>query len=772
MATNLSFREHKETKQLVAVKVLELDQPDEAVHDAIKENGILARLKDQKPRNVNLFIESLEFQSLLCFVFEYCSGGNLSTMRRPIGGKYEERYIRPIARELAIALCGVHKAGIVHRDVKCKAAISLRLCDAKRMRTGANVMVNENGDVQLIDFGVAGITPSNLPMDKRTTIIGTPHWMAPEMQRNEDKIPHSTEVDVWSYGITLYECATGLPPHAHAPQRQLKSLIRQAPKLLTDESYSAELRDLVKYVLEPDPNKRPTMEDVCKHPYISGTEGDIGLAEGKYPTRVLREIVEKFFLWQTAGGQRISLYHPGGAAGPEIPDYDDDEADGGWTFSTSENFKKRMSQMSLGEMKLSEAKPIMSEMNTSFKFPPTPEPTVADNLTLMSSPPEEFDDEMDRDLTARYVANEEDEEGPFSSDSAGNYGVNEVSAARGATRMAGIFDANVAPYNYRKGKSDLPLRSGEESSALHRQELSVSSNNGQPTINLESISVKKGQKRDTQAWTWAQGQEGVIEQQQFTAQVPDRSTRGSDFFGDFGGRPKLKHAATMPVTVEDHRGSRLDMDALYGDSSSFNMPSVQGSYTADHAFVSFGDSFINEPDAFEAAMGADPSFTLRPPTMTEPTQPLVQSDDAEGLNLAQSPPGTDGGDEESDEPREWQPIPPVRMLDTGLLPTQGMAPTSSYLRDVPPFNPGTASEEEDIPQSREELLGLVQEFHSALSYFADTFRNATQEQFELWRETFAGDSDENEDEDGGYMVGAGEEQAEAEDASGEGSGSA
>ncbi len=79
-----------------------------------------------------------------------------------VGSKLEEKYIVPVARELAVALEAIHAAGIIHRDVKA-----------------ANVMIHENGSLQLIDFGVSGLLQTG--KDKRSTIIGTPHWMPPEM---------------------------------------------------------------------------------------------------------------------------------------------------------------------------------------------------------------------------------------------------------------------------------------------------------------------------------------------------------------------------------------------------------------------------------------------------------------------------------------------------------------------------------------------------------------------------------------------------------------
>ena len=96
---------------------------------------------------------------------------------RGTGDKLEERYIIPIARELAVGLKAIHDAGIIHRDVKA-----------------ANVMIHEKGYLQIIDFGVAGVLRTN--NDKRSTIIGTPHWMPPELHKNAPPqgLTYGTEV--------------------------------------------------------------------------------------------------------------------------------------------------------------------------------------------------------------------------------------------------------------------------------------------------------------------------------------------------------------------------------------------------------------------------------------------------------------------------------------------------------------------------------------------------------------------------------------------------
>jgi serine/threonine protein kinase len=94
---------------------------------------------------------------------------------RPTGG-LTERWIIPILREVAEAVYWVHKQGVIHRDIKC-----------------ANVLITEVGGVQLCDFGVAGVLATKF--DKRSTVTGTLHWMAPELF--DSTVSYGSEVDIW-----------------------------------------------------------------------------------------------------------------------------------------------------------------------------------------------------------------------------------------------------------------------------------------------------------------------------------------------------------------------------------------------------------------------------------------------------------------------------------------------------------------------------------------------------------------------------------------------
>lgn len=201
----------------------------------------------------------------------------------------------------------------------------------------ANVLIHQEGRLELCDFGVATILDTQT--DKRKTFIGTLHWMPPELWTENPE--YSDEVDVWEYGCTIYECALGRPPNADLRERQqLKMRMRRMKQALTlpeNEDFSDELRSLVSYTLTPDAATRPSMKDVLQHDLLKDTENT-------HPTNMLIELVETYYAWILQGGQRVSLFMPGGAAAASTGDSDADiDADDEWNFSMTQDFERRVS---------------------------------------------------------------------------------------------------------------------------------------------------------------------------------------------------------------------------------------------------------------------------------------------------------------------------------------------------------------------------------------------------------------------------------------------
>lgn len=308
--------------RLVAVKIIDIEEGDtvnpklaDTYSDLLKEISALQRLSDSGAKNVNTVIEALPVGQSMWVVTEYCAGGSVATLMRPTApGGLQEKWIIPILREAAEAIYWVHSQGIIHRDIKC-----------------ANVLITEVGNVQLCDFGVAGVIETKF--DKRTTFIGTPHWMAPELF--DESASYGTEVDIWAFGSMIYEIASGLPPNVAFGMDFSKlgtHLKQHSPRL--DGDYSTGLKDLVSYCLQHDTSKRPTIEQIQRHRYIFKTEEE-------YPTSGLAHLVRAFKLWEAQGGDRRSLFSAGGAQG--LADLSPAAmADEEWNFSTTAAFDQQV----------------------------------------------------------------------------------------------------------------------------------------------------------------------------------------------------------------------------------------------------------------------------------------------------------------------------------------------------------------------------------------------------------------------------------------------
>ncbi|OJJ47238.1 hypothetical protein ASPZODRAFT_64892 [Penicilliopsis zonata CBS 506.65] len=417
------------SQKLVAIKVMDIDSidyrsvrdfRDESIKDFIHETKVMKQVKDAGAKNINEIIEAISIHSQLWLVCEYCPGGSVRTLMRATGDKLDEKFIIPIARELAEGLRAIHAAGIIHRDVKA-----------------ANILIHEEGRLQICDFGVAGILQTQL--DKRSTWIGTPHWMPPEMFATRGEAhQYGSEIDVWAYGCTLFEFATGNPPNSGLRERMQigRQLNRSTPKLDGDR-YSESLRDLVGFALESDPATRPTMGDILSHSYIQDSEEE-------YPISSVSELVRIYYQWSQRGGQRISLFHPGGAAAAEFPGVEE-TVNEDWNFSTTDGFERRFSVIDLDQLaaELAELEEQMGPVR------PNPERNTPEELLFSGAV----------DLTPVEQANFDER------------------VRRGAAAMEGLFNEDMPSYKYetkndfvpiepKPSYSDLPLRTETDRSSV------------------------------------------------------------------------------------------------------------------------------------------------------------------------------------------------------------------------------------------------------------------------------------------------------------------
>ncbi|KAL6192883.1 hypothetical protein ACLB2K_033969 [Fragaria x ananassa] len=233
------------TSEMVAIKVISLSQGEEGYEEIC---GEIEMLQQCSHPNVVRYLGSYQGEEYLWIVMEYCGGGSVADLMNVTEDALEEYQIAYICREALKGLAYLHSIFKVHRDIK-----------------GGNILLTEQGDVKLGDFGVAAQLTRT--MSKRNTFIGTPHWMAPEVIQESR---YDGKVDVWALGVSAIEMAEGLPPRSAVhPMRVLFMIsLEPAPMLEDKEKWSLVFHDFVAKCLTKEPRLRPTAAEMLKHKFI------------------------------------------------------------------------------------------------------------------------------------------------------------------------------------------------------------------------------------------------------------------------------------------------------------------------------------------------------------------------------------------------------------------------------------------------------------------------------------------------------------------------
>ncbi|XP_046675812.1 mitogen-activated protein kinase kinase kinase kinase 5 isoform X4 [Homalodisca vitripennis] len=236
------------TNDLAAIKVIKLEPGEDFV---IIQQEILM-MKDCRHPNIIAYYGSYLRRDKLWICMEYCGGGSLQDIYH-ITGPLTEVQIAYMCKETLHGLAYLHSMGKMHRDIK-----------------GANILLTENGDVKLADFGVSAQITATI--NKRKSFIGTPYWMAPEVAAVERKGGYNQLCDIWAVGITAIELAELQPPMFDLhPMRALFLMSKSGfkpPTLKDRDKWSPTFHNFVKTALTKNPKKRPTADKLLQHPFF------------------------------------------------------------------------------------------------------------------------------------------------------------------------------------------------------------------------------------------------------------------------------------------------------------------------------------------------------------------------------------------------------------------------------------------------------------------------------------------------------------------------
>ncbi|KAL0972979.1 hypothetical protein UPYG_G00197250 [Umbra pygmaea] len=240
---------NKQNDELAAIKVIKMEPEDD--FSTIQQEIVI--VKSCKHHNIVAYYGSYIRANKLWICMEFCGGGSLQDVYH-VTGPLSELQIAYVCREVLQGLDYLHSQKKIHRDIK-----------------GANILLNDHGEVKLADFGISAQITATLA--RRMSFIGTPYWMAPEVAAVEIKGGYNELCDVWSVGITAIELAELQPPlfDVH-PLRVLFLMSKsgyQPPKLKEKSKWSSVFYNFVKAMLIRNPRKRPSASKMLTHLFMT-----------------------------------------------------------------------------------------------------------------------------------------------------------------------------------------------------------------------------------------------------------------------------------------------------------------------------------------------------------------------------------------------------------------------------------------------------------------------------------------------------------------------
>mmetsp|Transcript_13471 Transcript_13471/g.20412 ORF Transcript_13471/g.20412 Transcript_13471/m.20412 type:complete len:519 (+) Transcript_13471:54-1610(+) len=301
---------HKEKQEHFAIKKIKIENEDNEVE---KEINILKQCDSDF---IVRYEATYQTDEHIWIVIEYCGGGSLLDLMNINQTTLSEEQICAIVKDSLLGLKYLHALGKVHRDIKA-----------------GNILLTEQGDVKLADFGVSGELTKTV--SKCDSIIGTPYWMAPEVISGTK---YNARADIWSLGITCIEMAEGKPPLSRmGPMGALFRIPNRPPPTLSKNaasSFSPEFADFIASCLVKKQENRPSASDLLDHPWLKNA---------KSPRAVLPDLVSSMnMILEQAGGRAKFFDKVDSDDSDSSDDGSDDSSDDG-DYSTMKRSKRRSS---------------------------------------------------------------------------------------------------------------------------------------------------------------------------------------------------------------------------------------------------------------------------------------------------------------------------------------------------------------------------------------------------------------------------------------------